>query len=121
MRSSIVMILACFFIIPFFARSQNEGIKTVPNPDPVRKAPMHDKTTQQMSLMQQKTTTGGATSPSGLASTSGGIYLEPGWAPGRVMLSDGSTLEDIQLRYDLYHQQVQFVTDEDTLAFSKPE
>ena len=30
-------------------------------------------------------------------------------------------LDNILLRYDIYHQQIQFIRENDTLAFSKPE
>ncbi|MCU0369894.1 MAG: hypothetical protein MUC31_00625 [Bacteroidales bacterium] len=121
MKRSFVLILAVVFIFPFVARSQNEGIKPVANPQEPVKTSMHSRTTQQMALMQEQGTSGGDASPAGMASTSGGMYLEPGWAPGRVLLSDGSVMENIRLRYDIYHQQIQFIKEKDTLAFSKPE
>ena len=121
MKRSVVLILACIFVLPFAARSQNEGIKATSNPKPVEKSPMYQRTTQDMALMQQQGTTGGATSPSGLSSQNAGMYLEPGWAKGRVMLNDKSVLENILLRYDIYNQQIQFIRDNDTLAFAKPD
>ena len=121
MKRSLALILACVLVFPFAARSQNEGIKPVANPQTSAQSTMHTKTTQQMSLVQEQGTTGGSTSPSGLSSSKGGMYLEPGWATGRVMLKDQSVLEYLQLRYDIYNQQIQFVRENDTLAFSKPE
>jgi hypothetical protein len=115
------MILAIFLIMPFIARSQNEGIKASSNPKSTEQSPMHPRATQEMAQMQGKSTTGGAPNPSINSYKTEGIYLEPGWAPGRIMLSDMSIVDNILLRYDIYHQQIQFIRDEDTLAFSKPE
>jgi hypothetical protein len=74
-----------------------------------------------MAMIQQQGTSGGAPCPAGLSSENATCYLEPGWTKGRVLLSDNNSLEDILLRYDIYHQQLQFIREEDTLAFAKPE
>jgi hypothetical protein len=50
-----------------------------------------------------------------------GIYLIPEWVSGKVILKDNTTLENLKLRYNIYHQQMQFISEGDTLAFSKPE
>ena len=49
------------------------------------------------------------------------MYLFPEWKQGYVVLNDGGMIDDILIRYDLYHQQMQFVREGDTLAFSSPE
>jgi hypothetical protein len=121
MKRSILMVLACVFILPFAARSQNEGIKAVSNPVPVEKQSMHTKITQEMALVQEQGTKGGAHSPSAISEKNDGMYLEPGWMPGKVMLNDRSVIDNILLRYDIYHQQIQFIRENDTLAFAKPE
>jgi len=121
MKRSILMILACIFIFSFEARSQNEGIKTASNPVQYDKSPMNAKITQDFAMVQEQGTTGGAPGPSAIADKNSGMFLEPGWTPGRVVLIDQSVLDNILLRYDIYHQQVQFVRENDTLAFAKPE
>jgi hypothetical protein len=122
MNRSIVLILACIFVIPLAARPQNEGIKATSNPQIVEKPPMHPRSTQEMAMMQEKDAAGGgAKNPVDLLARDEGIYLEPGWAKGRVMLSDHIVMENIQLRYDIYHQQIQFIRDNDTLAFARPD
>lgn len=121
MKRSILLILACFLVFAFSARSQNQGIKASANPKPVEKPPMYQRTTQDMATIQNQSPAGASTSPSGLSDRNAGPYLEPGWVTGHVRLKDQSQLDGIMLRYDLYNQQIQFIRDEDTLAFSKPE
>lgn len=114
------MILAILFSIPSMTRSQNEGVKPVSNPKPADQTLLYTRTTRDMAMIQEQGTTGGAPMPSSLYNTNTSCYLEPGWAEGQVVLSDHSTLENIMLRYDLYHQQLQFIKDGDTLAFANP-
>lgn len=121
MKRTIAMFLAFLIMIPFIARSQNEGVKPVANPAPSQKKPVYDRTTREMAMLREQGTSGGSPCPTGLPSESATCYLEPGWTSGHVMLNDNSLLEDLRLRYDIYHQQLQFVRDDDTLAFAKPE
>jgi hypothetical protein len=121
MKRTFIFFLAFLIMMPFTASSQNEGIKPVANPAPSNKHPMYEKTTREMAMMREQGTSGGSPCPTGLPSESATCYLEPGWTGGRVLLNDNSLMEDVQLRYDIYHQQLQFVRDDDTLAFAKPE
>lgn len=50
-----------------------------------------------------------------------GMYLGSGWSPGYAALRDQSVLDKLLLRYDIYHQQMQFISGADTMAFSHPE
>jgi hypothetical protein len=72
------------------------------------------------SIQTSQSTGGGGAAGNYMVYDQSGMYLEPGWAKGYVVLKDKSMLEDIQLRYDLYNQQMQFVREGDTLAFSSP-
>jgi hypothetical protein len=121
MKRSMYWILACFVLISVSARSQNEGVKAAANPLPVQNALMNSRGPEDLAMIQDNSTTGGSTTPESLFTRPDGIYLEPGWAAGRVMLNDNVVLDNLLLRYDLYHQQIQFVRGNDTLAFSKPE
>jgi hypothetical protein len=121
MKRSIFVILACIFILPFIARSQNEGIKTTSNPRPVANESFQMQSTQQLAMIQDQGTSGGAPLPSGISAENSPLYLEPGWAPGRVLLNDQSIMDNVLLRYDIYHQQIQFIRENDTMAFSRPE
>lgn len=49
------------------------------------------------------------------------MYLFPEWKPGYVVLAEGTMIDNISIRYDMYHQQMQFIQKGDTLAFSDPE
>jgi hypothetical protein len=121
MKRSLVVILAIFLFYPLGTRSQNEGIKPVSNPAPAEKEPMHSRATREMAFINQQAPGGVSPCPAGLPSGNTSCYFDSKWASGRVMLSDNSIIEDVQLRYDLYHQQLQFIKDGDTLAFAKPD
>lgn len=121
MKRTMCMLLAIFFIFPLLSGAQNEGVKPVANPSKSQNPPKYARSTGEMSQIQKQGSTGGAGCPVGLSNADITCYLEPGWTSGRVMLKDNSILENQTLRYDLYHQQLQFVRDKDTLAFAKPE
>ena len=67
MKRSVALILVCSILIPFTARSQNEGIKAVANPQPFEESTMYSQIAQDLAMIQEQVTTGGggATSPSG--------------------------------------------------------
>ncbi|MFC2107394.1 hypothetical protein ACFLRY_03560 [Bacteroidota bacterium] len=48
------------------------------------------------------------------------IYLFEDWQLANITLNNGKIIENIPIRYDLYNQQMQFIDDEDTLAFANP-
>jgi hypothetical protein len=121
MKKSILFILACIVFLPFTARSQNEGIKAVANPLPEEGKALQTRSTREVAMLQEQGTTGGATMPSGINQVNSPLFLEPGWVAGSVRLNDNSSIGIIMLRYDIYHQQIQFIKGKDTLAFAKPE
>jgi hypothetical protein len=49
------------------------------------------------------------------------IYYSNCFEKGIVELVDGTTLDPVMLRYDLYYQQFQFLKEDDTMAFARPE
>jgi hypothetical protein len=49
------------------------------------------------------------------------VYFPDEWTMGTAHLSDGSVIEDMNLRYNMYSQQMQFIKDNDTAAFARPE
>ncbi len=49
-----------------------------------------------------------------------GMYLNDDWVPGYIVLNDGTSFDKLLLRYDIYHQQMQFIKDNDTLAVKQP-
>jgi hypothetical protein len=121
MKKSIILILAFVIFIPFLARTQNEGIKASSSPTPTENPGVQPVPSQNMSLFASQGPVGGAGNSADMLYQSGSIYLEPGWVPGQVVLRDESTLDNVLLRYDIYNQQLQFIKEKDTLAFSKPE
>ena len=49
-----------------------------------------------------------------------GMYLDDQWQQGYAVLNDQSRMDHLLLRYDIYNQQLQFISGGDTLAFSNP-
>ncbi len=119
MKTSVYLILAFFLCLPVIARSQQVENKLASDRQ------YHDQIAQNQAFtnnddrgMPVNRGGGGASEADYLPET--GMYLEPGWMPGYVVLKDESILEGIMLRYDIYNQQFQFVRNGDTLAFANP-
>lgn len=51
----------------------------------------------------------------------GSMYLFDDFTDGKVVLADNTTMDDQKLRYNIYYRQMQFIRDEDTLAFANPD
>jgi hypothetical protein len=119
MKKSVIVILAVIMVSPYIARSQNEGVKgsTIQGVD--NTVSTQEKTTAQMGVISEYEKSGGAQG-NYMVYDQSGMYLEPGWSPGYVVLKDKTTMNDLMLRYDLYHQQLQFVKEGDTMAFANP-
>src|SRR5512138_479712 len=102
------MILAFVMFIPFFARTQNEGIVPASNVPATVKQTSNAVTPPQTELTLTPGTSG---SPASMEAPlrDEDMYLEPGWTHGQVILTNEKILENIPLRYDIYHQQVQFI------------
>jgi hypothetical protein len=49
------------------------------------------------------------------------LYYSNCFEKGIVELDDGTILDPVMLRYDLYYQQLQFIKEDDTLAFARPD
>ena len=120
MKKLSMIILAAALIFPFVARSQEGNVKTVSGQENQRNMPMHDKVILEGSTISDLGTFGG-NSGDYMVYDETGIYLEPGWEKGYAVLKDKTMLDGIMVRYDLYNQQMQFIRNADTLAFSKPD
>jgi hypothetical protein len=120
MKAQVLFILAATMLIPFVARTQIEGAKPDPGGRPPQVTGQETINQDLASIQTSQSTGGGGAAGNYMVYDQSGMYLEPGWAKGYVVLKDKSMLEDIQLRYDLYNQQMQFVREGDTLAFSNP-
>jgi hypothetical protein len=56
----------------------------------------------------------------GLEGKAGSIYLGNDWPEGELFLKGGKMIENYRFRYDIYSDQMQFITGNDTLAFASP-
>lgn len=119
MKKSVILLLVVMFLTPFIARSQKEGVKSSTFRQSESYAPSDDKSAGDMALINENSKSGGG-SGNYLVYDQTGMYLEPGWSTGYAVLKDNTMIEDIQLRYDLYHQQMQFIREGDTMAFKNP-
>jgi len=50
----------------------------------------------------------------------GSLYIGDDWPEGVLVLKGGKTIQDYRFRYDIYSDQMQFITGMDTLAFATP-
>ena len=50
----------------------------------------------------------------------GSVVYNEGWMEGKVYLVSGEIMEPEKLCYNIYFQQMQYITGDDTLAFAKP-
>lgn len=57
---------------------------------------------------------------SGLEGDPGSIYLGENWPEGYLILKGGKMMNNYRFRYDIYSDQMQFISEGDTLAFASP-
>jgi hypothetical protein len=55
-----------------------------------------------------------------LEGVEGNVYLGEDWPTGILTLKDGKTINDFRFRYDIYSDQMQYISGKDTLAFAAP-
>lgn len=49
-----------------------------------------------------------------------GMYLCEKWKPGEIILKDGTVLTERMIRYNIYHQQMEYAWEGDTSAIGNP-
>jgi len=120
MKAPSLLFLAAFFIFLPFARSQDNAAKIqAPRENPKNDIQQKKITREEAEARELQYAGGGVgTAVNYIAAAT--MYLEPGWVPGYVVLKDKTMVEGLLLRYDIYHQQMQFVRDDDTMAFASP-
>jgi hypothetical protein len=100
--------------------AQNEGKHLGSTQDVQRVGePLYVSSVSQSSQVPRANDAGGKYSKEMYARETG-MYLEDGWLPGYALLVDGTRMGHLLLRYDIYNQQMQFISKGDTLAFSDP-
>jgi hypothetical protein len=67
------------------------------------------------------TYSGGAVSDAPMGGTTGSAYLDHNWQEGVIIMKDKSVITGNKFRYNIYTQQMQFITDGDTMAIANPE
>jgi len=64
---------------------------------------------------------GGATdSETKQGGTSGNAYLDGEWQDGEIVMNDNTVISGNKYRYNIYTQQMQFISNEDTMAVANP-
>lgn len=113
----IATILLVLFLFPFIVASgQDDKFQsdiTASNDNRVERASASNTGGQADDLM-------GGSRIARLPGERSGMYLNTQFESGSVGLAGGSVMDPLSLRYDLYFQQIQFLKDGDTLAFSRP-
>ena len=120
MKRSNLLILAAIFIFPMIANSQEGGVKVTSSQQTPKDQPVQDRVIKDEVTLKEYEKTGGNPGIY-MVYEETSMYLEPGWQKGYVVLNDKTMMDGILLRYDIYHQQMQYIRDNDTLAFSRPE
>jgi hypothetical protein len=120
MKRSNLWILVASLIFPMVASAQEGGVKVSSGQQTQKDLPMHDRVIKDESTLKELEKTGGNPGVYTVYEETS-MYLEPGWENGYVVLKDKTMMDGILLRYDLYHQQMQYIRDNDTMAFSRPE
>jgi hypothetical protein len=120
MKAPSLLFLAAFFIFLPFARSQDNAAKIeAPRENPKDNTQQRKITREEAEAREILYAGGGVGTAEGYNSAAT-MYLEPGWAQGYIVLKDKTMIEGLMLRYDIYHQQMQFVRDDDTMALASP-
>lgn len=101
--------------------AQNEGKHLGSTQDVARKAPPVQEVLSNQTSPTIKGNDAGGKYEKPVYSRETGMYLNEHWQPGYAMLNDQTRLDHLELRYDVYNQQMQFIEEEDTLAFSNPD
>ena len=111
----------CFIIgLTGAVMAQNEGKHLGSTQDVQRTSnPLHTKSAQPQQSLHNNA--GGGKYQKGAYFEEKGMYLGDNWFQGYAMLTDNSRMDHLLLRYDIYNQQMQFIEDKDTLAFSNPD
>lgn len=100
--------------------AQNEGKHLGSTQDAMRQGmPLHTRSAEHVAQIPSPNEAGGKYEKS-LYSRESGMYLDRGWQQGYAVLADHTRLDHLMLRYDIYNQQIQFISNGDTLAFSNP-
>ena len=55
-----------------------------------------------------------------LEGVAGNMYIGAEWPEGILVLQNGKMMENYRFRYDIYADQMQFISGKDTLAFATP-
>jgi hypothetical protein len=114
-KSATVLIM----FLPLVSISQNNIKSANPGSETKSQEYIADRSAGSVSLIQGNVG-GGGYFFAGFAGQLG-MFLNEDWVPGYIVLNDGVSLDQIMLRYDIYHQQMQFVNKDDTLAISNPD
>ncbi len=64
--------------------------------------------------------TGLQLSEAGLEGDASSLYIGNDWPEGVLILKGGKKIDDYRFRYDIYSDQMQFISGKDTLAFASP-
>jgi len=106
--------IVCIFLILDVSQAQQKGAQS-------KRMPAFSTSASSTSTGPQATTgTGLQLREIALEGEAGNMYVGNAWPLGRLVLRDGKIIDNYRYRYDIYADQMQFISDNDTLAFSAP-
>ncbi len=120
MKKIITTFVLGFLIVPIInVSAQNEAEKNVNNVDEISTLKISDESGS--NYTGKELSGARKTSMDDFAGVEGSMYLYNTWKDGICVLKDGSEQKNCKYRYNIYFQQMQFVSEGDTLAFGAPD
>jgi hypothetical protein len=111
---TIILLASCVFLLVDFSLAQQKGAQSG------RQSNFSASSASSVTGSQVAAGTGLRLTEASLEGEPGNIYLGETWPKGELVLKDGKTIENYRFRYDVYADQMQFISDKDTLAFAAP-
>jgi hypothetical protein len=109
----IISFLVCILLVFNCSLAQQKGVKA-------NSKSMLSASSSSSSGSEVSSSTGLRLSETTLEGEAGNLYVGEAWPEGLLVLKDGNTIKNYRYRYDVYADQMQFIADNDTLAFAAP-
>jgi hypothetical protein len=112
--TTICLMVFSVLLIANFSMAQQKGVKSNKN------AGISNSSPSSSSGAEVAAGTGIQLSEIPLEGEPGNLYIGEKWPKGLLLLKDGNKIDNYRYRYDVYADQMQFISDNDTLAFAAP-
>lgn len=121
MKTSFISIILFLIFITGYLDALSQDLDPVNQANSMyaKELPSNQRQTKAVSVNETSFSSGNT--DNSYLGTQGSMYYFDEWKSGKVVLSDNSVMDNVQLRYNIYAKQMQFTSGKDTLAFAKPE